>query len=148
MTMRVLAVDPGVTTGLAHYDGTEPPRAEQHPALDALIVAALIVRDGVDLVASEAFVISAGTLRKSRDGQTSIEVIGALRWLCHEHGVRFELQPAAEALKLVTNDKLRALGWWCQGDHARDASRHLAYAMARHGAIDRARLLTRNMGTI
>lgn len=138
MSTRILTVDPGRATGwgvLEHgsvYFGEEsfesfPEWAEEF----------LRGRSGF-LVAAERFVISQGTVTKARtDTNWSIELIGVLRYLTRKHGHEFLLQGAADAKRFGSDKLLRQLGWWTPGsDHARDAARHLALALARRDPAD------------
>ena len=147
--MRVLAVDPGGTTGFALYDGGA--QYEVHDAWDktgqmtALMqVESFLKGSGLDVLVCESFVISMGTMKKTREGSnTAIEIIGALRWLTWKHEVKFVTQSPADAASFMTPEKLRALGWWTKGsDHARSASKHLALYLVREKQIAPERLLT------
>lgn len=138
MKRFVLAVDPGGLTGWAWFapDLDPAPFSGQDPPLDFLRRAeSALERNGRDvLVVCEKFTISEGTVRKSREGALlTLRTIGALEWLAHKHGAEFDLtQTPAEAKALVTNDRLRALGWWKVGeDHSRDALRHLGLRLVK-----------------
>ena len=55
-------------------------------------------------------------------------IIGYLEGRAHFLGWPFHLQNVGDVKKFVTNEKLKAMGWWVPGqDHARDALRHLLY---------------------
>lgn len=133
--MRILAVDPGLRSGwawwagLEHFDvGIEDPM----PLLDLCVESV----DRVDLVVCEAFKITQRTAQLSAQ-HWSLEIIGALRWMCHSAGVEFVLQTPAEAKSFVPDQRLRDLGMWTPGkeDHARDATRHLVLALAKRGEL-------------
>lgn len=142
MKRFVLAVDPGGLTGWA-WHATEfdsiPASGQDEPMAFLRRVENALIPNGRDtLVVCEKFSISEGTVRKSREGALlTIRTIGALEWLCHKHGAEFDLtQTPADAKALVTNDRLRALGWWKVGeDHSRDALRHLALRLVKECRI-------------
>ena len=98
---------------------------------------------GIETVVCEAFHISTGTAKKAQAGSlTTIEIIGAARWICYKRGVEFILQTPADAKSFCDNDKLRALGWWTRGaDHSRDATRHLVLYLVRASIIPVQRVL-------
>ena len=145
--MNVLAVDPGGETGLAWWRAGQH-RAWHEPleqAMDTVYMEIICVwnremfpgRERFDLVVSEGIVITAQTLKKSRDVQDAIEFIGIMRYACRKWGPPFETQTPSDAMTFSTDAKLRALGWWVSGpDHANAASRHLLLALVRHREID------------
>lgn len=140
----ILAVDPGKCTGWATWTLDGPVTVSQAendvflPFADALMESL-----GDDLViVCEAYIISADTLRKSR--QTwSLEVIGALRYLAHKHGCEFApLQRASDAKNVVPDDRLRDLGLYERGkEHGRDAARHLVLYLMKVGQVNPADLV-------
>lgn len=74
------------------------------------------------------------------------ETIGALRYLCRKHEVKFELQSPAEA-KLFAGaryEKLTALGWRrpSKHNHADDASAHLLVAAVKNRLVDPSKLIS------
>lgn len=134
----VLALDPGLTTGWALYrldaEGGPAERPEigelgmmeMSRAIDNTLRA---LRDlGYEVVVvCERFIINEQTIRNPQ-APWSLEMIGIARWLAHEHGFDYVLQMSADAKKMVTNDRLRALDWWARGkEHGRDATRHLVF---------------------
>lgn len=140
MTMFVVALDPGETTGVAVWrEGKWA--AFQLPGWEAIETVDLWLADvdRPDLVISEEYRISRSTLEKGRQGMTSIEQIGALRYLCKRSRTPFKTQSPADAKSFSSDGKLRALKWWTPNrEHARDASRHLLLGLVRNcpGAID------------
>ena len=149
--MIILAVDPGRTTGWATYTPGLPsavPSAEQAidvEFIDRVIpwIADVATRTPLRIVV-ERFVISGGTMRKSRgDENWSIEQIGLLRHHARWAGAEFDLQSAGDAKKFATDARLKEIGWWMKGrDHANDALRHLLLNVARHHPEDLDRMLT------
>lgn len=140
--MRIIAIDPGGTTGVATWgdDGLAASQDTPDEVLDYLAdaLAGRFAEDGrPGLVVCESFTISGATLKMSRGGSnTALETIGAARYLCRRAGVEFRLQSPAEAKGFSTDEKLRRIGW-LPGlpDHARDAARHLLLACVKCGLI-------------
>ncbi len=144
--MRVLAVDPGPTPGLAVWESsTEEFRAWIEPGwfegVDA--VNNWTAGHDVDIVVYETFAIT-GRQGRGKPSNETVQMIGALRWICGRHGVQFVGQAPADAKGFSTNDKLKKLGWKTPSspDHARSAARHLLLYLARQHLIDSASLLS------
>jgi hypothetical protein len=136
--LRVLAVDPGGTTGLAQWhDGEWYAWAEPWEESCATVHAKLH-GDDLDWLVMESFHISTQTGKKSTKGSLqAIELIGIGRYLARVYGVGFDTQTPSEAKMYGTDAKLRAMGWWSKGlDHPRDASRHLLTFLCEHRLID------------
>lgn len=133
--MRILAIDPGLRTGMA-WGPIDAPNTEIEDPMPALDLAQQLLGHDLDLVVCEAYKITARTAQLSAQ-HWSLELIGALRWMCHRHGVPFELQTPAEAKSLVPDARLRQMGLWVPGkeDHARDALRHMVLGLARKRQI-------------
>lgn len=134
--MRVLAVDPGLRSGMATwYDGAWAAHTEDPmPCLDW---ADIQINDhGVDLVVCESYKVTMETAKKSQQ-LWSLELIGALRWMCHASRTKFELQAPSAAKNFVPDARLRQMEMWTPGkeDHARDATRHLILALAKAGQL-------------
>lgn len=137
---RVLAIDPGVTSGLAfcRYDGIAmtfhaTDEAEQLTACDVAAAWGAHSTPG-DTIICEAYRITEATVRKSRQA-ASLEIIGFLRWLAHRGDFVFVLQSASDAKRFMTDAKLKALGWWrpTPGGHTNDAQRHLGTWLGKQG---------------
>ena len=143
MKRFVLAVDPGGMTGYAWWNTEHPngpPWSAQSDRVTFLRNAEswLQANAGDVLVICERFTISEGTVRKSREGALeTLRIIGALEWITERTGNEFDLsQTPADAKALVTNERLRALGWWKVGeDHSRDALRHLALGLVKRNRL-------------
>lgn len=143
----VLAVDPGKMTGYAwHHIGGDPLVREGD--FSAFLWAAdklLDLRRDRVAVVCEAYQITERTARLGSQGglgdphrHFSLEIIGALRFLCEKHGATFApLQTARDAKSVVSNDLLKRFGWYTVGmDHGRDATRHLVLWLAKTGRLD------------
>jgi hypothetical protein len=142
--MRLLAVDPGSTTGIARYtsaEGQEDFTSYQLAAMPALDSVHMLLREEPlrpDIVVCERFIVSAATLKKTQAGMyDALDSIGAVRYLCWYYAVPFELQAPAER-KFATNARLKQLGWRnpTEGGHADDAARHLLVAAIRRELFD------------
>lgn len=135
----VLAYDPGVTTGVAIFDGTcvERPHAGEW-GVDQFVdwCFMTITERKWDVVIGERFFITEATLRTGREGQVSIELNGVVRQLCRRANVPFHEQSSSAAMSFMTDDKLRALGWYRPGfGHANDALRHLGLFAVEHKIV-------------
>ena len=151
--MRVLAVDPGLMTGLAFWarydDGTEGMNAYELPWFEAMDEITTIIWDansrGKPLtgVVSERFDISGNTYKKGKkDLYEPLHGIGVVKWACYRANVPFTLQAPGDAMKLVSNDVLKTLGWYTRGkEHGRDATRHLVKYLVDQRLIDARRLI-------
>lgn len=137
---RVLAADPGLTTGFAlWYPGCDVPQAGQIEGLEVFLSQVMLwlelKPETPALIIAERFIITPETAKKSQ-APWSLEVSGGLRFLCHRYGAEYAQQTPAEAKRLIHDDRLKALGWYKPGKvHANDALRHLAYGLAKRRAI-------------
>jgi hypothetical protein len=149
-----LAIDPGLTTGVAHYDtrtrefgsleiegrhnlydylagdwtlGIEP-RAYRVWAEHGIVYPPVLI--------VEDWTVRGDTHRFTRQDDPH-RIIGALDYLAYTHDVPMRLQTPAEAKRFATNDKLRALGWYEGGEgHADDAARHLLVALVKDKVVE------------
>lgn len=122
--MRIIAIDPGKTTGFALYDslddGLMSGQVENKVELYRLVRAYT-----PDAVVVEDFTPRPGAHSVQKD---ALHIIGGLEALIlvGEIDAALHLQSPGQAKAFGTDDKLRRLGWWVKGqDHARDALRHL-----------------------
>lgn len=137
--MTIIAVDPGKTTGLAwtldHH--VSSPVAQQ---ADVEHFYEWIGRAPVTLPVTfvvERFDVGAGTIRKSRGEYWSLKLIGLIEFICWKNGYELVMQQAVAAKRLITDERLKLLGWWVPGqDHARDALRHLALYLVHHELLE------------
>ena len=139
--MRVVAIDPGETTGIAVSNGGD---LVLFDSIEGQMNAINTIRSNIatDVLVIEEFRISAGTARKTRSGSnTAIEIIGAAKWLAYLQGVPWVQQTPSDVMGFMTNEKLRRIGWYVPNEHARDAVRHLAYYLVKAGHIPAERLL-------
>ena len=137
-TPHVLAIDPGLKTGIAVCDNI----GIQTMQLDVEEFYRLIRSYGymnrwrpLDAIVCEAYIISPDTLKKSRQ-HWSLELIGLTRYEAYLAGVNFKLQQASAAKKFVTNDLLKLYGLYVPGqDHANDALRHLVLYLVQQRSL-------------
>lgn len=148
--MNVLAIDPGMATGMATWDGFEDGSGmfhawqEAEPFQVADTVWNLCVELAVTEIVIEDFQLSFGGRAKTSAGpKVTIELIGAIRFIAHRHGVPLFFQRPADARDFSTNDKLTRMGWKTPSkpDHMRSAARHLLLRLVRNGTIDGRALL-------
>ena len=141
MTRYVLAVDPGLATGVALIDReTLKPEwlweGEWEEATDRIARALVDHQDDVDVVI-EKFTITVMTAKHS-SAPWSLETIGMVKLLCKQYDYprdQIKMQSPVDAKAFTDNDKLRRLGWWVRGSkgHAHDAARHAALHLLRTG---------------
>lgn len=149
--MRILAVDPGGTTGWASWIdgvvswGQTPGGIEGVARGDNGLVywgpphtAVRIPVGGYhtpDVLIIERYTIGERTVKFSRQSD-ALEITGLLKAVSLENGVLPVLQQPRDAKRLFTDDRLRQMGWWAKGEeHARDALRHLGFYCARKRLI-------------
>lgn len=140
--IRILGLDPGKTTGVALVSFT-PDHAlqaayDQTTDRDGLLNLVTTYLRGllVNAVAIEKFVVNrrAGRSSSAQDGEAARDIIGAVRALCDQHGVRYIQRPAGVVKPWATDRRLSAAGITQQTKgqgHARDAARHALYAAVR-----------------
>lgn len=147
---RVLAIDPGKTTGLAWLNQVDgrislTSSAEANP--DEIInmirptLADWKPQEAGDTplrIVVERFTITAMTAQKSQEASWALRTIGAVEQACRD--AEYPLlaicwQKPSEAKTSFTNDKLKTLGLWHRGGegHALDAIRHGALYLAKVG---------------
>lgn len=139
-TVKILAVDPGDTSGLAMgwwgVDAEPIFRSWEEDTLTALQEVDLFTRSaGEKLVVIERWTPQPGV----RSFQPSaLESIGATRYLTWRSQVPLVLQTATDAKHFATNEKLARMGWRnpSPGDHRDDAARHLLLAAVARGLVD------------
>lgn len=128
MDAHLLAVDPGLMTGIATWAPEQAAPFAFELSLEQMYE---FVRDTLvhgtttyDIVC-EAYTISERTLKSSRQAW-SLELIGLLKWAAWNRGHSFKLQQASSAKRFADNARLKSVGWHVPGrDHANDALRHL-----------------------
>lgn len=149
----VLWADPGLTTGLSWIELTESGYVFDCAQETGTEAAASRVDEILGYtpdgrgransrrvwVGWEQYIVTAGG-GKSGNPAPSLEVIGAMKWLCHEAGARV-LAPVPASHRIVASPALlKELGWWRPGmPHAQDAARHLVAWLLREKQARRIR---------
>lgn len=142
--MRLLALDPGLTTGAVciEWDGHTPcPPPDclvlaaqiEYPVMPWWLTAQLDGDDPMSLLVIERFIINARTMKFTRQPE-ALHVIGGAMFLAALRGVPVREQSASDAKKIYPNARLKELRWRVTGDHARDALRHVL--LATHKPLD------------
>jgi hypothetical protein len=120
--MRIVALDPGGTTGVVAYEPGKDLRTE-HLA-SAIEVWAYLNKLYPTRVVFERFAYQ----RRDKVDLTPVEVIGVIKLWCDINDVPYTIQTPSQAKNLWTDGKLKQLGLWEPGkNHAMDAVRHLMY---------------------
>lgn len=136
----ILAVDPGGTTGwsLLTEPGGKPHSAQDKPYDFERKAHLLLNQDDASdaLIVVERFTITAATAKKSQQPD-ALKQIGALEYLARCYaGLDLNYQSPAEVMRLVTDTRLRALGWYIPGkEHSNDSLRHMVAFLAKRGEI-------------
>lgn len=128
---RILAVDPGGTTGWMEWRDGEVAGWEEPDWL-----AWLDSRDfDYDIFVIEKYTITPKTAKLSQQTD-ALRCTGALEFLAYpDHKVIF--QTPAEAKAFSTDAKLKRIGWYMPGmGHRNDAARHLLLTCVRRGLVD------------
>lgn len=130
--MNIMTVDPGKMTGWAMYTTeVDSFSSGQAPWFEHLQWFEDVYR-AFDVVVCESFVITAATIKKSRQNW-SLEAIGTMKYLLAKQGRELVLQSPGEAKGFATPEKLKKVGWWLPGkDHAQDAARHMLTYVVRN----------------
>jgi len=130
---RLLAIDPGETTGLAVFEGTKLVEAFQAPTKD-VGQASLLIRRNVrkfhitDLVVEDYRIYHWKIKSHTWASLHTPRLIGAIEGLCAEYKMTAHKQMAHIAKTFVNDAKLKAWKFWLPGKpHARDAIRHGCY---------------------
>lgn len=144
MKPYVLAIDPGLATGIALIH-TESLTIIYSGELDWKQTGEYVEKtleeystNDLDIVA-ERFIITLATAKKSQ-APYSLMVLGMLDWLTYKHAASpVQLQTPANAKAQADNACLKRLGLWHKGGegHALDAIRHAVHYMIRCNWKDR-----------
>jgi hypothetical protein len=130
--MIIHAIDPGKTAGYIRWtEGYADPWSMWQD--DALYVVRELARN-LKTMDNHCVIVERYTQQSLRmtPQYDALEMIGALRYLAWDNGVKFELQSRADKSR-VPNDVLRKHGLWRPNEpHMMDAARHCLIAIARH----------------
>jgi hypothetical protein len=134
----VLAVDPGDNhVGAALWRASDQSiRAKEYDADTWLPTFARIVMK-VDVVVVEEFRLYPNkAAAQSWSPMATAEMIGAMKWIASQAGVRLQLQGADIKLPTRRQCKVRGLVYKNKSIHAADALLHLHYYLLRHDLED------------
>lgn len=141
----ILAIDPGVTTGVAVWDhglwpGDDSFFSDQYNEHDFY---QLIENHatGITHLQCESFIINAGTVRKTVV-YDSLYLIGFLRYMAHKHGFTMGFTKPADVMGPFPDAALKRAGMFNKGKgHANDAARHLAHYLVSTRQLSGSRFL-------
>lgn len=122
--MRVLAVDPGGTTGWMLWGG-DPGHLDdwgECSPTDFFQLLNCIACGWLDAIVCERYTVTANTLKKSRQTD-ALELIGVLKYEAWQRDIPFVLQQ--QNPRFCTDNRLRLCGLYVPGDHGRSAARQL-----------------------
>lgn len=129
---RLLALDPGHTTGWAVFEGGEPTASGQ-VATEAEgweCIYRLFQDTNPTMVVYENYRIYAHKLARHSNSEVyTLRLIGAIEFICEVLcKIPYYNRMAQEAKGFVTDEKLKKWGYYKTGEkHARDAIRHGCY---------------------
>lgn len=128
-TRFIVGLDPGKSCGFATLNGDEFHSTDLTP-LQACSELHRLLRNGrPKIVSAERYTFTQAASRMTRQ-YDALEIIGTARYLCHEYGVTFVINGAAEASRVGSPAVLRALGWWARGkDHRNKAAAQVALVL-------------------
>ena len=132
-TKRILALDPGETTGYAVFDGIVFIKLGQvntgHVDTSVIPLRKLFEEVNPDIVVVEEYRVYAWRAKQhSWSSLHTPRLIGCIETLCEIHRKPIAMQGAGIVKQFVTNDKLKDWGFYVKGQaHARDATRHACY---------------------
>lgn len=130
---RLLALDPGETTGYAIFHNCELVEASSFETYKEGQInwQNLIEHVGAvayDEVVCENYRIYSHKLsRHSFSEVPTLRIIGGIELLCHQEDMSIHYQMAATVKGFMTDKKLQEWGFFGTNKHARDAIRHGAY---------------------
>lgn len=123
--MHVIALDPGITTGVALY--TDWPN--KYVKTDQLKefhegFFNYLVRNKPTEIVYESFIYQ----RRNKVELYPVEVIGVIKLYAQTYNIPLFVQSASQAKGFMTDDKIKKMGLWVRGQkHGMDALRHLLY---------------------
>ena len=132
-TKRILALDPGETTGYAVFDGVFFDRLGQintgHVDTSVIPLRKLLQDINPNIVVVEEYRVYAWRVKQhSWSILHTPRLIGCIETICEIHRKPIAMQGAGIVKQFVTDDKLKNWGFYIKGQsHARDATRHACY---------------------
>lgn len=124
----VVSLDPGDTTGWSVFQDGELKSAGQIPGTAQEIENLLESWEPAVVVAEEYRVYGWKAKQHSWSDVPTLQLIGAMKYICEKLGIPYFMQSAQQAKGFATNDKLQGWGLWqASSRHANDAIRHAVY---------------------
>jgi hypothetical protein len=134
---RVLALDPGETTGWCYFLGASLMEKGEIGPCETVEGAALLIEELFDrikphCVVGEGYRVYAWKARSHTHSDLfTPRLIGAISLLCAQKQIKRFEQTAHQAKSFVSDDKLKEWNFYRKGEskqkHARDAVRHAVY---------------------
>jgi len=119
----IIALDPGITTGVAILDGFREIKTDQVKYSHRDFVNYLASLDLTEIV-YESFVYQ----RRNKVELYPVEVIGVIKLFATQRDIPLYVQSASQAKNFITDDKIKKMALWEKGQvHGMDALRHLLY---------------------
>lgn len=121
MLKKIIAFDPGYTTGVAFYDSKEIVLEE---VVGHDVIWDMLNELNPDAIVYEKFFYQ----RRDKVDLTPVEIIGVIKLFASIIDVTCVGQSAQQAKRFWTDSKIKKLDLWAPGHpHAMDALRHLLY---------------------
>lgn len=119
----IIALDPGITTGIATLIGTDIIITKQLGPSHAGSYEFLQKASPKEVV-YESFIYQ----RRNKVELYPVEVIGVIKLYGEIYDIPLFVQSASQAKGFITDDKIKKMGLWVRGQkHGMDALRHLLY---------------------
>lgn len=139
---KVLALDPGETTGAAVFKGPKLEVTYQLRGLTtvdrALAIEGLMAEHEPEAVIVERYRVYRHKAQSHAGSDLpTVRLIGAIELLCHQHGLTLYWQTPSDAKGFITDDRLKTWKYYRAGcPHAMDAVRHgLYFLLFKHAKI-------------
>ena len=129
----IVAIDPGVTTGVAWWtqDGFASDQFDEHTFYRWIDQRAWNIAH----LQCESFIINAATVRKTVV-YDSLYLIGYLRYKAYQNNFPMAFTKPADVMGPFPDAALKRAGFFNKGKgHANDAARHLAHHLVRTGRL-------------
>lgn len=137
--MKVLGLDPGITTGWTVLDLPEDYKIKLKDNLTANIHQGTItyediryelevlLQDVKEVVYEEFTLYKDKAASKTHSNFEEVQVIGVIKSLCASQNKKIFRQYASHVKQYYTDDRLKQLGFVKMNKHAKDALRHVLY---------------------
>lgn len=133
---RLLAIDPGETTGIAFFINGELTKDMQCSInLNKLMPLMQLIKEiNPEIVVCENYIVYGSKVRMHAWNKLiTPQIIGAIRFICELNKVKFYTQLASTAKGFCNDNKLKEWGYWIKGhEHSRDSIKHGCYFLLFH----------------